>query len=84
MITAFADPFETLFDIQRALAASESSDWLRNQTTSQVPSYAGFWVTRRSGGVVCRHLDDLDAVLESDTCDDLRQVMSAFQAPPGL
>ena len=34
-------------------------------------SYAGFWVTRRSGGVCCRHFDDLDAVLESDTCDDL-------------
>ncbi|WP_211434801.1 hypothetical protein, partial [Bradyrhizobium diazoefficiens] len=31
-------------------------------------SYAGFWVTRRSGGVVFRHLDDLDAVFESDTC----------------
>jgi hypothetical protein len=27
-------------------------------------SYAGFWVTRRSGGVVCRHLDDLDATRE--------------------
>ena len=31
------------------------------------PSYAGFWVTRRSGGVVCRHFDDLDAVFKSDT-----------------
>jgi ABC transporter substrate binding protein len=30
---------------------------------------------RRSGGVVCRHFDDLDAVFESDTCDDLRQQM---------
>ncbi|WP_284281264.1 response regulator, partial [Bradyrhizobium liaoningense] len=37
-------------------------------------SYAGFWVTRRSGGVVFRHLDDLDAVFESDTCADLRQL----------
>jgi HSP20 family protein len=37
MITAFADPFETLFDIQRALSAREASDWLRNQTTSQGP-----------------------------------------------
>ncbi|GLR97861.1 hypothetical protein GCM10007858_55030 [Bradyrhizobium liaoningense] len=42
-------------------------------------SYAGFWVTRRSGGVVFRHLDDLDAVFESDTCDDLRQLICAFQ-----
>ncbi len=44
-------------------------------------SYAGFWVTRRSGGVVCRHLD---AVFKSDTCDDLRQLICAFQPPPGL
>jgi len=49
-----------------------------------VESYAGFWVTRRSGGVVCRHLDDLDAVLESDTCVDLRQLICAFQSPPSL
>ena len=41
-------------------------------------------VTRRSGGVVCRHLDDLDAVFESDTCDDLRQLIRAFETPPGL
>jgi hypothetical protein len=27
-------------------------------------SYAEFWVTRRSGGVVRRHFDDLDAVFE--------------------
>ena len=47
-------------------------------------SYAGFWVTRRSGGVVCRHLDDLDAVLEFDACDDLRQVICTFESPPGL
>jgi hypothetical protein len=32
-------------------------------------SYAGFWVMRRSGGAICRHFDDLDAVLESDTSD---------------
>jgi HSP20 family protein len=32
-----ADPFETLFNIQRALQARESSDWLQNQTTSQGP-----------------------------------------------
>jgi len=36
-------------------------------------SYAGFWVMRRSGGVVFRHVDDLDAVVESDTCDELGQ-----------
>jgi hypothetical protein len=47
-------------------------------------SYAGFWVTRRSGGVVCRHFDDLDAVFKSDTCDDLRQLICAFQPPPCL
>src|SRR5215210_4260015 len=32
-----ADPFETLFNIQRALQARESSDWLQDQTTSQGP-----------------------------------------------
>ena len=32
----------------------------------------------RSGGVVCRHFEDLDAVFESDTCDNLRQVICAF------
>ncbi len=37
MITAFADPFETLLNIQRALQAREASDWLRNETTSQGP-----------------------------------------------
>ncbi|WLA87050.1 alpha/beta fold hydrolase [Bradyrhizobium elkanii] len=47
-------------------------------------SYAGFWVTRRSGGVVCRHLNDLDAVVESDTCDHLRQLICAFEPPPGF
>src|SRR5207253_7120115 len=51
---------------------------------ADVPSYAGFWVTRRSGGVVCRDFDDLDAVLESDTSDDLRQLICTFQPPPGL
>ncbi len=45
----------------------------------RMASYAEFWVTRRSGGVVCRHVDDLDAVLEFDTCDDLRQLICAFQ-----
>jgi uncharacterized protein len=47
-------------------------------------SYAGFWVTRRSGGVVCRHLDDLDAVRKSDTCDDLRQLICSSQPAPGV
>jgi ABC-type sulfate/molybdate transport systems ATPase subunit len=50
----------------------------------KIVSYAGFWVTRRSGGVVCRHFDDLDAVFKSDTCDDLRQLICAFQPPPGF
>ncbi|WP_429040447.1 three-Cys-motif partner protein TcmP [Bradyrhizobium elkanii] len=63
----------SLFDLQRNL-----DDY------SSIGSYAGFWVTRRSGGVVFRHLDDLDAVFESDTCDDLRQLICAFQPPPGL
>jgi hypothetical protein len=44
--------------------------------------YAGFWVTRRSGGVGCRHFDDLDSVLESDTCDDLGQVICTFESSP--
>jgi len=37
MVTSFADPFETLFNIQRALEARETSDWLQNQTASQGP-----------------------------------------------
>ena len=37
----------------------------------------------RSGGVVCRRFEDLDAVFESDTCDNLGQVICAFQPPPG-
>src|SRR5262245_27047711 len=49
-----------------------------------ISSYAGFWVTRRSGGVVCRHADDLDAVVESDTCNHLRQLICAFEPPPGF
>src|SRR5262249_26713339 len=48
------------------------------------PSYAEFWVTRRSGGVVCRHVDDLDAVVESDTCNHLRQLICAFEPPPSF
>jgi HSP20 family protein len=37
MITAFADPFETLFNLQRALEARRASDWLQQQTASQGP-----------------------------------------------
>jgi HSP20 family protein len=37
MITAYADPFETLLNLQRALEARTASDWLQNQTTSQGP-----------------------------------------------
>src|SRR4029453_16534330 len=38
----------------------------------------------RSGGVVCRRFEDLDAVDESDTCDNLGQVICAFQPSPGF
>jgi HSP20 family protein len=37
MVTAFADPFDALFNLQRALEARTSSDWLQNQTTSEGP-----------------------------------------------
>jgi HSP20 family protein len=37
MITAFGDPFDTLFNLQRALEGRLESDWLRDQTTSQGP-----------------------------------------------
>jgi HSP20 family protein len=37
MITAFADTFDTLFNLQRALQARVASDWLQNLTTSQGP-----------------------------------------------
>jgi HSP20 family protein len=37
MITAFADPFEALFNLQRALDARLSSGWLQQQTASQGP-----------------------------------------------
>jgi len=47
-------------------------------------SYAGFWVTRRSGGIVCRRFDNLDAVLECDTIDKLGQLVRAFQPPPSF
>src|SRR5208337_325467 len=37
MVAAFADPFETLFSLQRALEARTASNWLQDQTTSQGP-----------------------------------------------
>jgi HSP20 family protein len=37
MISSFADPFETMLNLQRALEARSASDWLQNQTTSQGP-----------------------------------------------
>jgi HSP20 family protein len=37
MITAFADPFETLFNLQRSLEARTGSEWLQNHTASQGP-----------------------------------------------
>jgi HSP20 family protein len=37
MITPFSDPFETLFNLQRALEAHTASDWLQDQTASQGP-----------------------------------------------
>jgi HSP20 family molecular chaperone IbpA len=37
MITAFVDPFEALFNLQRALDARRASDWLQDQTTSEGP-----------------------------------------------
>ena len=37
MSTAFADPFDALLNLQRALDASYASDWLQDLTTSQGP-----------------------------------------------
>ena len=37
MITAFADPFDTLLNLQRDLEARVASNWLRDQTASQGP-----------------------------------------------
>jgi HSP20 family protein len=37
MIGAFADPFDALFNLQRALEGRLASDWLHDQTTSQGP-----------------------------------------------
>src|ERR1700751_5039808 len=37
MVTTFADPFDVLFNLQRALEGRLASDWLHDQTTSQGP-----------------------------------------------
>src|ERR1051325_3281579 len=37
MNTAFADPFDALFNLQRSLEARTGGEWLQNQTASQGP-----------------------------------------------
>ena len=37
MSTAFGDPFDTLFNLQRELEARLSSDWLQDRTTTRGP-----------------------------------------------
>jgi HSP20 family protein len=37
MATMYADPFDTLFNLQRALDARIASDWLQDQTAAQGP-----------------------------------------------
>jgi HSP20 family protein len=37
MIMGFADPLDALLNLQRALDATQTSDWLRDQTTSRGP-----------------------------------------------
>jgi HSP20 family protein len=37
MATTFADPFDVLFNLQRALEGRLESDWLHDQTGSQGP-----------------------------------------------
>jgi HSP20 family protein len=37
MMTRFADPFDALFNLQRALDAHLASEWLRDATTSRGP-----------------------------------------------
>jgi HSP20 family protein len=37
MVTTFADPFDVLFNLQRALEGRLASDWLHDQTGSQGP-----------------------------------------------
>jgi HSP20 family protein len=51
MVTAFADPFDALFNLQRALEARTSSDWLQNQTTSQGP-FPPINVFQRGGDIL--------------------------------
>ena len=36
---------------------------------------------RDQAALFFRHIEDLDTVFESDTCDILRQVICAFQPP---
>jgi hypothetical protein len=38
----------------------------------------------RSGGVVRRYFDDLDAVFKFDASDDFRQLVFTFQSQPGF
>jgi HSP20 family protein len=37
MIMGFSDPFDALLNLQRALDATQTSDWLRDLTTSRGP-----------------------------------------------
>jgi|GEM_PF-5421377 len=37
MISPFADPFDALFNLQRALDAQLQSEWLRDATTNRGP-----------------------------------------------
>jgi HSP20 family protein len=37
MVTVLADPFDALFNLQRALESRIESDWLQDRTTSQGP-----------------------------------------------
>jgi HSP20 family protein len=37
MVTVFADPFDALFNLQRALETHIESDWLQNQTGARGP-----------------------------------------------
>jgi HSP20 family protein len=37
MVATFSDPFDALFDLQRALEARRASDWLQDATTSMGP-----------------------------------------------
>ena len=47
-----------------------------------IARYARIWVTRRSGGVGCRHFDDLDAIFKYNTSDDLGQLICALKSTP--